>query len=555
MNRFGIVIGGAVVAAGAAVMALGPAGAAAAASATTLGGFTISALAEASTASYEQPNAPIPATPTVELDEGYASTSDNFGPSGSATASSLYPGQVIANAGPELGSFVPGVPLPAAPVWPIQAQSSYPQTPNTATDDQPGVTMEASSGTGGNEATAQIGNTASSAPSACATFDAGSAGASGLPTLPTLPGSTGLSALAGQGHQSSTQTSATPSTTGSTQLAATSALGHLRFSSGTSSSTTSGGVATASASATDSCISVLGGLITIGSVTSTATATSDGTTAKLTGSTTVDGASIAGEPVTIDASGIHAAGQGSPADPVLPILEQALSQLGITMTVTNATDTSHGAGASRRLDGLRIAVNLTTLDKEANAYSSLIPPSITAQLPLPVPNKQVLVWDIGTVDVQVAASPGFAGTSSAPTAAASSATDQATVPAPTGASSTTATASSTIGTGGAGGATGSGGSGAGGNDSAAAGTGASGAHRAPASDAASAVPLAFKGIGAGLVLLGLIAAAGLAFAALRANKATDALGAGSGAGSDGPGGSGPDLDDPTVEEVWSDALS
>ena len=117
----------------------GPAGAD-----STLGGFTVSSLAEAVTAQYEQPNFPLPATPSLEFDEGYAATTDNFGPSGTATASSLYPGQVVANAGPELALLVPGAPLPPAPVWPVQATSEYPQAPNSGSTDEPGANMDAS---------------------------------------------------------------------------------------------------------------------------------------------------------------------------------------------------------------------------------------------------------------------------------------------------------------------------------------------------------------------------------------------------------------------------
>ena len=50
----------------------GPAGAD-----STLGGFTVTSLAEAVTAQYEQPNFPLPATPSLEFDEGYASTTDS----------------------------------------------------------------------------------------------------------------------------------------------------------------------------------------------------------------------------------------------------------------------------------------------------------------------------------------------------------------------------------------------------------------------------------------------------------------------------------------------
>jgi hypothetical protein len=224
----------------AAAFSAGPAGAD-----STLGGFTVTSLAEAVTAQYEQPNFPLPATPSLEFDEGYASTSDNFGPSGTATASSLYPGQVVANAGPELALLVPGAPLPPAPVWPVQATSEYPQTPNSGSTDEPGVNMDATSTTNGNTASATLGD------------DAATAGSNGAdPTLqaPSSSGNplAGSSAIIGIGNMSATSSSLAPSTT-----------------------------ANAQASATDSGISILAGFITIGSVTSTAAADSDGTTGKL----------------------------------------------------------------------------------------------------------------------------------------------------------------------------------------------------------------------------------------------------------------------------------
>ena len=44
---------------------------------------------------------------------------------------------------PSSRSWCPGVPLPPAPVWPVQATSEYPQTPNSAATDEPGVNMDA----------------------------------------------------------------------------------------------------------------------------------------------------------------------------------------------------------------------------------------------------------------------------------------------------------------------------------------------------------------------------------------------------------------------------
>ncbi len=168
----------------AAAFASGPAGAdsgsGSAGSGSDLGGFTVSSLAEAVTAQYEQPNFPLPATPSLEFDEGYAATTDNYGPSGTATASSLYPGQVVANAGPELALLVPGVPLPPAPVWPAQAATEYPQTP-TASTDEPGVNMDSSSTANGNTASATLGDDAPEAGSSGADADCGGALGFGQP--------------------------------------------------------------------------------------------------------------------------------------------------------------------------------------------------------------------------------------------------------------------------------------------------------------------------------------------------------------------------------------
>jgi hypothetical protein len=506
------------IAAGLAVGVGGPAGASAAT--TTLGGFTITSLAEGSTVNYEQPNFPVPATPTLELDVGYAATTDNFGPSGSAVASVLYPGQVVANAGPELSTLEPGLPLPPAPTWPVQARSTYPAAPNASSDDEPGTTMAATSSGGANTATAQLGNATPKSPVTCAAPGVSELGLSGLGG--GIPAGAGI-----------------PSTGGSAPSpAATSAISQVQDVSGQSSSSTAAGVATASATATDSCVSILGGLLSIGSVTSTATATSNGTGAALSGSTTVQDATLAGEPVTIDSAGIHAAGNSTPQDQEITALEQDLTKLGITVTVTKPTDSQSGPAASRQLDGLRVEIDLTTLDQEADTESRLLPPTLTAKLPLPVPNEQEMVWDIATVDVQVAASPAYAATPPAstppvpapgagaspaltPGAGATGATAGA-VPAPFPASTSAGAGDGYVATA-ATGTTGS--TGTAGTATPPTATG-SGARRGvpAATDASSSIPLGFGGIGAGLVILGLLAALALAFGSTRATAAAEAMG-------------------------------
>jgi hypothetical protein len=465
----------------AAALSAGPAGAD-----STLGGFTVSGLAEAVTAQYEQPNFPLPATPSLEFDEGYASTTDNFGPSGTATASSLYPGQVVANAGPELALLVPGAPLPPAPVWPVQATSEYPQAPNTGSTDQPGVNMDATSTTNGNTASATLGDDAATA---------GSNGANPTQQAPSSPGNplAGSSLIIGIGNMSATSSSQAPAASANSQ-----------------------------ASATDAGISILGGFITIGSVTSTATATSDGTTGKVTGTTQVQNMDILGQPVSVDANGITAAGQSTPAAIPLSTINGDLSQLGIAISLTNPTDTVNGPSAARTLDGLKISVDLKTLDSPLNMVAGLLPASLTSQLPVALPNDQQLTLDLATLQVSSTASPSFAAGNSGSAGSAASGSSTST---PSAVSSSDITGNSG-GTPGFTGTTGTGGTFSGGTSGSTP-TGSTSTSGNPTSTAStptsSVIAPAFKGVGAALVLLGLLAAAGLAYAYKRAEDAGGVL--------------------------------
>jgi hypothetical protein len=446
---------------------------------TALGGYTITSLAEAVTAQYEQPNFPLPATPSLEFDEGYASTEDNSGPTGSATASSLYPGQVVADSGPQLALLAPGVPLPPAPIWPIQAASEYPETPNSANTDNTGVNMDASSTASGNTASATLGD------------DNPTAGSSSTDPSITAPAGSGNpfaadSSLIGIGALSATSTSQAPSVT-----------------------------ATAEASATDTGISILGGFINIGSVTSTATAASNGTTGTLTGSTEVQNMTIAGVPVTVDANGIEADGQAAPLSLPISSINTLLNELGISIALTNATDKTNGPSASRALQGLTFTIDLKTLDNAANQFESLLPSSFTSQLPVALPDDQQLTLELAPVSVSSTASLPFTANSGntgaiAP-AAASASTPSSSSPSLTGDSGSGATFA---------GNTGSGSyspSSSGGTPSSSTPT-SSGSTPAQAAIApASAVTPAFKGVGAALILLGLLAASTLAYAYKRAD--------------------------------------
>ena len=342
--------------------------------------------------------------------------------------------------------------------------------------------MDAQSSTDGNTATATLGNDAATAGSSGG--DPTPAGAVGLGQPPCR-----LERILGVGGLSANSSSQAPSTK-----------------------------ADATATATVGGISMLGGFISIGSITSTADASSDGTTGNVTGSTQVQNVSIAGEQVSITANGIQAP-SGKPLGS-LPVsaLNTLLKELGITIAVTNTTDKVSGPSASRELDGLGVQVNLDTLDTAANKFASLLPAKLISQLPVAIPNEQLITFYFGRVQVSSTASPAYVASNSGSTGAAPSSAPSTGVrpPATPGAAASPATPAPAPA-------------------AASPATPASAAARLARPGAAargsptvspqtSTVGETFKGIGAALILLGLLAAAALAYLYKRADDMTDALG-------------------------------
>ena len=79
-------------------------------------------------------------------------------------------------------------------------------------------------------------------------------------------------------------------------------------------------------------LDLAGGVIHVGSVTSTAEATTDGIAADGKGTTTVSGMTVAGVPVTVDQDGLHVAGQGTPL--ATQTVTDAVQALGLTAVLT-----------------------------------------------------------------------------------------------------------------------------------------------------------------------------------------------------------------------------
>jgi hypothetical protein len=99
-----------------------------------------------------------------------------------------------------------------------------------------------------------------------------------------------------------------------------------------------GATASSTADSTLSHLSFAGGVLTVASLTSNATATSDGTKGVGTGATLASGVKVAGQPATIDETGLHVGSSSAPVnDAANQIAQQALSQAGFRVLVTKPT--------------------------------------------------------------------------------------------------------------------------------------------------------------------------------------------------------------------------
>jgi len=455
-----------------------PAGADATAAAQ-LGGFQVTATGAGIRATYEQPNFPVPATPTLEANFGFAQTSYNAGPTSTSTSSTVWPGQVAAGFGSQLPLLLqpyigttpiwPLVQNVNAGPWPIQATSTFPVAPGgsaNASQDSDGVTMEASSSQDQGTATCSFGT--------------------------------------GNGQNAP---AALPSGVVQVQSIGSTVLGQVQA------ANSGGAEAVSQATAALHGISIAGGLIQIGAMTTTATTTSDGTTANVTGSSAVSQVSIAGQAVTIDKDGIHAAGQSQNLlGALLPTVSQVLQTAGITIALEQPTDTVNGASGERILPGLQVTIDLTQYDKQFQSLLQMLPSQLLQtvnMLPIPFPEEQIMVINLGYVDTKASASPAFdtSGTSS----------DDG-----SGSGDLGSTAVLTAGSTGDFGSPASSGFG---GTSGTPGTSPTANGTTPSGAIAAAPVGLFKGLGAGLIALGLLLAGLLAFVLLRADAAVGAMSA------------------------------
>lgn len=220
-----------------------------------------------------------------ELNIPQASSTQQSG-TGYGLASAAWPGAIVANGGSLLGFIVPGFPpdVAALLVYPVRAEARTGQDPPVTTYDVPGLSMR------------------SRADNSSAESEAGAQGVS------VLPGTFGVAKA-----------------TSSTRLV--------------------NDIAVATARSVVQNLN-LAGVLKIDQVVSTATAKSDGDTGSGEAHTTISGATVMGQGVTIDENGLHFGTTNQPVDAVVQqVAQAALDNAGIKVTVGLATKELSGPSA------------------------------------------------------------------------------------------------------------------------------------------------------------------------------------------------------------------
>ncbi|MEY2397623.1 MAG: hypothetical protein QOJ00_797 [Actinomycetota bacterium] len=231
-----------------------------------------------------------------ELNIPQASSTQQSG-NGYGLASAAWPGAIVANGGSLVGLLVPGFPpaVAALLVDPVRAEARTGQDPPVTTYDLPGLTMRSRADTSSAES---------------------EAGAQGTSVLP------GIFAAA--------------KTTSSTRVV--------------------NDVAVATARSVVQNLN-LAGVLEIDQVVSTASAKSDGATGSGDAHTTISGATVMGQGVTIDETGLHFGATKQPIDAVVQqVAKAALDKAGIKVAVGPATKEITGAGAVVGANSLVITV-------------------------------------------------------------------------------------------------------------------------------------------------------------------------------------------------------
>jgi hypothetical protein len=297
--------------------------------APTLGGWNLSADGNAVDILADNVTGLAGIHPLTEADFPEAESQFATGPFGSGLATVFWPGSAGGNFGSlsaELGFPSQLQPIASQLNDPIKAAAQYPQGPATAT------------------------------------YPSGSSGGLAVMTATAQPGgTTAEAALADQAA--------------STVLSFGSAKG--------TSSATATSTATAQAASDLHDVSLLGGIVDIGSITSTASAVSDGATGTGSAVTHVAGITVMGQPASIGSDGLvipdYPSALGALTGPLVQnAISQVVSGLGLTITEFPASQVANGSGFTATSGGVSIGIDPPSsaapiLEQAASQLAPLFP--------------------------------------------------------------------------------------------------------------------------------------------------------------------------------------
>ena len=228
----------------------------------------------------------------------YSSASSQTGPASNATASPVYPGPVATGLPGALQTFGFPAAFAALTADPVITTASYPPEPGSTSSGTYSPPAGSTSGAGTSETNAAEGGASSQSTSSDSSFDNGQI-------------------RLGSSH---TATATTIKASSVSDLAQTD-ISH---------------------------VSILGGSVDIASITSSASASSDGNNGTQTSDLHVGNVTVAGQPAYIGPDGLHLAGSVSnlALTQLFNSALSALQQAGISITTVNPTSTVNGAAAS-----------------------------------------------------------------------------------------------------------------------------------------------------------------------------------------------------------------
>lgn len=318
-------------------------------------GFTTAAWAAPVKIEIYEPMIPFPNTPQLELEVAYSEVESDSGTS-RGRSSFLWPGAAI---GEGFKTIIEQFGLPPAlgkDGYPVQVNSMEPGGPDFESDEPfPGMIMRAGSG----EASAYA-QTGFSTDAQAQDRDAGEGDDGGLiPGLP-LPGLDGLLGLLSPAPATGADGEPVPSTLGlPPALSAIVDLGGFTSVSKTETKET----AEAMARSAFGDIAILGGLIRIEGLKVRAEVSSDGTTGTAGGLAAYGELVAMGQRFAFGPDGFEAIGRSFPIPGLPDQVSQALSKLGITVSIPKPVYEKDGDSASATVTGLSIELDMGPLKK------------------------------------------------------------------------------------------------------------------------------------------------------------------------------------------------